>query len=104
MPSVQTRYKFEGENGMTIKERIEYAETKRDEAIKNDWDSGTINYWRGYIDGLNAVAKADVVEVVRCKDCKYMEEGFDEGDVYCKLNDTSFGKNAYCSYGKRRAE
>lgn len=49
---------------MTIKERIEYAETKRDEAIKNDYDSGTISYWRGYIYGLKAVAKAAVVEVV----------------------------------------
>lgn len=47
---------------------------------------------------------ADVVEVVRCKDCLFATKGFDEFDIYCKLNDVSFGKDAYCSYGKRREE
>jgi hypothetical protein len=49
---------------MSIYERIEYAEVKRDEAIKNDYDSETISYWRGYIDGLKAIAKADKVQVL----------------------------------------
>jgi hypothetical protein len=41
---------------MTIDERIERAEARRDEALSD----GTINdviYWNGYIDGLKAVKK-----------------------------------------------
>lgn len=41
---------------MTIEERIEYAEAKRDEAISN----GTINdliHWNGYLAGLQAVQR-----------------------------------------------
>lgn len=41
---------------MSIDERIEYAESRRDDALIN----GTINdvvYWNGYIDGLKAVKK-----------------------------------------------
>lgn len=45
---------------------------------------------------------ADVVEVVRCKDCVFAEEGFYECDIYCKLNDVSFGKDSFCSYGERK--
>lgn len=45
---------------------------------------------------------ADVVEVVRCKDCVFAKEGFDKCDVYCNLNDVSFGKDSFCSYGERR--
>lgn len=41
---------------MTIDERIEYAEAKRNDAVSN----GTINdvvYWNGYLDGLKAVKR-----------------------------------------------
>lgn len=41
---------------MTIKERIKYAEQKRDDAFSN----GTIQsltYWNGYIDALKAVSE-----------------------------------------------
>lgn len=61
-----------------------------------------------YFDGetfdtlINETPTADVVEVVRCKDCVFAEEGFDECDVYCKINDVSFGKDSFCSYGERR--
>lgn len=48
--------------------------------------------------------KADVVEVVRCKDCVFAKEGFYEGDIYCKLNDISASKDSFCSYGERREE
>ena len=44
---------------------------------------------------------ADVVEVVRCKDCVFSQKGFEEVDIYCKLNDASFGKDSFCSYGER---
>lgn len=46
---------------------------------------------------------ADVVEVVRCKDCKYYKHGgvcTNERNTiedYCKLREENF----YCSYGER---
>ena len=36
---------------MTLKERICYAEGRRDEAIAN---GGDVTYWRGYLQGLMA--------------------------------------------------
>lgn len=47
-------------------------------------------------------ATADVVEVVRCKDCAYCDGGEDScGNIYCILHDGRFDKNGYCSYGKK---
>lgn len=37
---------------------------------------------------------ADVVEVVRCKDCKYRAKGL----PYCAY----FGETDFCSYGERK--
>ena len=44
---------------------------------------------------------ADVVEVVRCKDCKYF---YQDGDIkVCKhWNCHSTTDDSYCSYGERR--
>ena len=46
---------------------------------------------------------ADVVEVVRCKDCKYF---YQNGNIkVCKhWNCHSTTDDAYCSYGERRKE
>lgn len=49
------------------------------------------------------VKERDAVEVVRCKDCKYMldsDKGVRFCNVWCKVN--GLGDNGYCSYGKRR--
>lgn len=40
---------------MTLLEKIDRAEARLYEAIKND-DEIAINYWRGYIDGLKSCA------------------------------------------------
>lgn len=59
---------------------------------------------------LDAVPSADVVEVVRCKDCKYGEWKVSELDnktkgykciIHAGLG-IDFGDNGYCSYGKRK--
>ena len=65
---------------------------------------------RVFADGVYAVIEtfptADVVEVVRCKDCKYLERTDCFGE--CSLfNDRGEPRgemlpNDYCSYGKRR--
>ena len=44
---------------------------------------------------------ADVVEVVRCKDCAH------KGAAFCMAGDfplTKENENCYCSYGERRSE
>ena len=54
---------------------------------------------------------ADIVEVVRCKDCKHYDNS--EGIQWCRLNSKfeqygtdwhSFPEDGFCSYGERRIE
>lgn len=54
---------------------------------------------------IRKVPAADVVEVVRCKNCDY-RDGIEDicGNIYCRLHDGRFDKDGYCSYGKRRTE
>ena len=68
----------------------------------NDWSNPVVPDVVSVI--IDRTPTADVVEVVRCKYCLFAEKGFDECDIYCKLNDASFGKDAYCSYGERREQ
>lgn len=87
---------------ITIAEK-EYIERK--EAIKmirNDLPN-VVNYHRmDAIECLELMSTADVVEVVRCKDCTYRDGQEDLcGNIYCKLHDSRFDKDGYCSYGKR---
>ena len=54
---------------------------------------------------LNDINDADVVEVVRCKDCKKVwGEVNQHCDVYCGLHKRWFDKNAFCSYGERKEQ
>lgn len=41
---------------MTIEERIEYAERRRDESLENGTVFDVV-YWNGYIDGLKAAQR-----------------------------------------------
>ena len=54
------------------------------------------------VDELNRIPSADVVEVVRCKDCKWAEVHKKDNGVFCEYNECGFEKNDYCSYGKRK--
>ena len=78
-------------------------------------------YHKQQLDAMNAlidsVESADVVEVVRCKDCKYQnrvwheDNRFQDGGYYivsCKRNGDPFVMhtvdgydNDFCSYGER---
>ena len=40
---------------------------------------------------------ADVVEVVRCKDCKCKDDGM----LYCDLHGEFIEQEGFCSYGER---
>lgn len=57
---------------------------------------------------FNAIANAptaDVVEVVRCKDCKenptYIRA---KGMVWCRKFRTDVHRNGFCSYGERKEQ
>lgn len=53
---------------------------------------------------IEATPAADVVEVVRCKDCRYWENGKDY-ETYCNHWDNMMADTKaddYCSYGKRK--
>lgn len=52
---------------------------------------------------------ADVVDVVRCKDCRYYRKGFNEEEYWslCTVNPWNYpttNDENYCSYGERREE
>ena len=50
-----------------------------------------------FVNDIDCVPTADVVEVVRCKDCKHKD--------YCCRNVVKFDKDEerrFCSYGERR--
>ena len=49
---------------------------------------------------VDVLPALDAVEVVRCKDCVFCEQGRG-ACIHCKLHDCRFGKNGFCSYGER---
>lgn len=54
---------------------------------------------------LMLIPAADVVEVVRCKDCEHGQSYNMFGSRYClKHNDVAVKDNAFCSYGERAEE
>lgn len=51
---------------------------------------------------LREQLETNMVEVVRCEDCRYWENRFDV--MVCNLTDGMKGASDYCSYGERRGE
>jgi len=51
-------------------------------------------------DAIDDMPTADVVEVVRCKDCKHYKDNHRCYSRYSNMND-SRNPNDYCSYGER---
>lgn len=59
-------------------------------------------------DRLERLQSADVVEVVRCKDCENYQTdwqplSFDDGH-YCAMVDTTMPYDGFCHMGERRGE
>lgn len=85
-----------------------------DEQAVNHVSCGNAGYEVGYHNGLSiAMAMvikapaADVVEVVRCKDCKRGEVDDPEYDpdlYYCELGCGWNKGYFFCAYGKRRSD
>lgn len=53
---------------------------------------------------LRDVPAADVVPVVRCKDCKYAQNDYDgfSTTVGCNMLKCATGWHSFCSYGERK--
>lgn len=76
-----------------------------------DWDRlddlTTSTVLRQTLSDIDDQPTADVVEVVRCRDCKYGE--VDDMDfptqIFCRYNGNDWNEdNHYCSYGERRED
>lgn len=57
---------------------------------------------------IKTIPTADVVEVVRCRDCEDWQDDWipscgDNGSHYCATMDSVMKPTDYCSYGERRA-
>lgn len=66
-----------------------------DELNRNGYDISDTTLFRGKII-LSHIPTADVVEVVRCRDC----ENWD--DPYCCVLDDAFDEKFFCALGERR--
>lgn len=61
---------------------------------------------------MNAIEEmpaSDVVEVVRCRDCKYAHHWYGNDTLgntkyLCDIFETSMFADAFCSYGERRSD
>lgn len=59
------------------------------------------------IDKFATDHSADVLEVVRCRDCKYYQEyepPLDDFDGWCPIHENDYDRAFYCQYGERREE
>ena len=72
------------------------------EAIMSDPPDAHYPSW--YIDRIKTLSAADVVEVVRCKDCLYSTERY--GHMECihgvSYRNTWNKPDFFCSYGERK--
>ena len=115
-----SRSRFSGTERWMVMGMAEYkdiTELKKQIAdFKKAVHSPNGDYLTGYVCALSAtegiiagLPDADVVEVVRCKDCKHYDNT--EGIQWCHLNSkfgkfamdwNSFPEDGFCSYGERK--
>jgi hypothetical protein len=53
---------------------------------------------------IDSIPTADVVEVVRCKDCGMSRETEDERYLFCMQFADTVDFQAFCSYGERKCD
>ena len=71
-------------------------------SVRPDRPSAELRGAKKIVDRIRNAPTADVVEVVRCKDCKWL---YDEMDDYCCRSHRGLARiceNSFCSYGERR--
>lgn len=65
-------------------------------------DSGCVNHEREIIDCVRYAKTADIVPVVRCKDCIHWGHDHDEGRwCWCSSLDIGTAPDFYCKDGER---
>ena len=81
-----------------LQERMYHEAFEKDSDLQK-WESGCWIRYKLFENCLNEQPTADVVEVVRCKDCKWY------GEIGCAIkivDETDKPKdNDYCSFGER---
>lgn len=76
------------------------------EALKNDIAKSTEPFNTGSVfRAINRQIAADVVPVVRCKDCKHAyinSFAVSSGEALCTLSGQPMQQDDFCSYGERK--
>lgn len=75
-------------------------------------DCAGILYDKGFNDGIETaiscigteVPSADVVEVVRCKDCRFFHNGYDEKCCINHKGVVATDENGFCHHAERKAD
>lgn len=67
---------------------------------------GAIKLVEATRDYIASLSTADVVEVVRCKDCRYYQDSKvnEKGFLICPASSMEITETGYCSYGERKIE
>lgn len=68
--------------------------------LRNEYDCETVTGLDAAVYVLDNMQTADVVEVVRCKDCAYSFEAY--GDLHCEKFCHYSTPDDFCSRGERR--
>ena len=70
--------------------------------IKGGYDVQTV--YNDLAEFVESIPTADVVEVVRCRDCIYFKESEVTNSCYCDWHREYYETypNEYCSYGERK--
>lgn len=62
-------------------------------------------FWDLLPQRMNAIPPADVVEIVRCKDCYKLYPDGNGGMLnYCRVHHIFVNANDFCSYGARKGD
>ena len=81
---------------------------KREAALKRSCLMMIGNYIGEFVDvaDIKKIPSVDVVEVVRCKDCKFLHPAAAANRFYCDWHREAFetSLDAFCSYGERRED
>lgn len=64
------------------------------------WDSGCWIRYHMFENAVDSIPTADVVEVVRCKECKHSSQKVH----ICEITNYLYGENYFCAWGERRTD